>query len=168
MEIWISLTCNYHLVEKVHNSFTRCKCNSISRVESSILPRRKYKFLMVTVYYCYIRNCLTTVLISVTDRIAKDRDVSVWRALGKWTSTQLSQALKHRCQNHKWSMTFLFLFHMDCRYYFNSSYVKRSVTPLWPTSFIFFRREMYQIAKIVRSGVKICSVLPPNSTPAFS
>ncbi|AIE78921.1 group-specific protein [Bacillus cereus] len=67
--------------------------------------------LMVTVITAYITKLSNeTILISVTDRTAKERDVSVWRALAEMNMTQLSQALKQTMQEHKWSMTFLFLF----------------------------------------------------------
>lgn len=67
--------------------------------------------LMVTVITAYITKLSNeTILISVTDRTAKERDTSVWRALAEMNMTQLSQALKQTVQEHKWSMTFLFLF----------------------------------------------------------
>lgn len=81
----------------------------ISRVESDSSEGNIN--LMVTVITAYITKLSNeTILISVTDRIAKDRDVSVWRALAEINMTQLSQALKQTMQEHKWSMTFLFLF----------------------------------------------------------
>ena len=56
--------------------------------------------LMVTVITAYITKLSNeTILISVTDRTAKERDVSVWRALAEMNMTQLSQALKKRCKN---------------------------------------------------------------------
>ena len=80
----------------------------ISRVESDSSEGNIN--LMVTVITAYITKLSNeTILISVTDRIAKDRDVSVWRALAEINMTQLSQALKQTMQEHKWSMTF-FLF----------------------------------------------------------
>ena len=79
----------------------------ISRVESDSSEGNIN--LMVTVITAYITKLSNeTILISVTDRIAKDRDVSVWRALAEINMTQLSQALKQTMQEHKWSMTFLF------------------------------------------------------------
>ena len=52
--------------------------------------------LMVTVITAYITKLSNeTILISVTDRTAKERDVSVWRALAEMSMTQLSQALKN-------------------------------------------------------------------------
>ena len=97
----------------------------ISRVESDSSEGNIN--LMVTVITAYITKLSNeTILISVTDRIAKDRDVSVWRALAEMNMTQLSQALKQTMQEHKWSMT-LFSLYMDCRYYFNSSYKRSSL-----------------------------------------
>ena len=79
----------------------------ISRVESDSSEGNIN--LMVTVITAYITKLSNeTILISVTDRIAKDRDVSVWRS-AEMNMTQLSQALKQTMQEHKWSMT-LFLF----------------------------------------------------------
>ncbi|MGX5454907.1 hypothetical protein ACWKT0_10925 [Bacillus cereus] len=81
----------------------------ISRVESDSSEGNIN--LMVTVITAYITKLSNeTILISVTDRIAKDRDVSVWRALAEMNMTQLSQVLKQTMQEHKWSMTLLFLF----------------------------------------------------------
>ncbi|MDR4248606.1 hypothetical protein FO601_39125, partial [Bacillus thuringiensis] len=61
-----------------------------------------------TAYITTLSN--ETILISVTDRIAKDRDVIVWRSLAAMNMTQLSQALTQTMQEHKWAMTYLFLF----------------------------------------------------------
>ncbi|PFN26682.1 hypothetical protein [Bacillus cereus] len=81
----------------------------ISRVESDFSEGNIN--LMVTVITAYMTKLSNeTVLISGMDRMTKERDVSVWRALAEMNMTQLSQALKHTMQEHKWSMTFLFLF----------------------------------------------------------
>ncbi|EJS67177.1 hypothetical protein CON38_17990 [Bacillus cereus] len=81
----------------------------ISRVESDSSEGNIN--LMVTVITAYMTKLSNeTVLISGMDRMTKERDVSVWRALAEMNMTQLSQALKHTMQEHKWSMTFLFLF----------------------------------------------------------
>ncbi|EJS75009.1 hypothetical protein CN425_03650 [Bacillus cereus] len=81
----------------------------ISRVESDSSEGNIN--LMVTVITAYMTKLSNeTVLISGMDRMTKERDVSVWRALAEMNMAQLSQALKHTMQEHKWSMTFLFLF----------------------------------------------------------
>ncbi|PFW56494.1 hypothetical protein COL13_15105 [Bacillus cereus] len=81
----------------------------ISRVESDSSDGNIN--LMVTVITAYITKLSNeTILISGMDRMGKDREVSVWRALAEMNMTQLSQALKQAMQEHKWSMTFLFLF----------------------------------------------------------
>ena len=81
----------------------------ISRVESDSSEGNIN--LMVTVITAYITKLSNeTTLINGMDHMAKDRDVSVWRALAEMNMTQLSQALKQTIQEHKWSMTVLFLF----------------------------------------------------------
>lgn len=81
----------------------------ISRVESDSSEGNIN--LMVTVIAAYITKLSNeTILISGMDRMGKDRDVSVWRALAEMNMTQLSQTLKQAMQEHKWSMTFFFLF----------------------------------------------------------
>lgn len=67
--------------------------------------------LMITVITAYMTKLSNeTILISSTDRISKDLDASVWRALAEMNMPQLSHALKHTIQEHKWSVTALFLF----------------------------------------------------------
>ncbi|NWK70482.1 hypothetical protein HWX41_15730 [Bacillus paramycoides] len=81
----------------------------ISRVENDTSEGNTN--LMITVITAYMTKLSNeTILISGTDRISKERDVSVWRALAEMNMTQLSHALKHTIQEHKWSVTALFLF----------------------------------------------------------
>ncbi len=81
--------------------------------------------LMVTVITAYITKLSNeTILISVTDRTAKERDASVWRALAEMNMTQLSQALKQTVQEHKMVNDVSFSRYMGCLYYFNSSYIR--------------------------------------------
>ncbi|HDR7795436.1 TPA: hypothetical protein QCY19_004114 [Bacillus luti] len=79
----------------------------ISRVESD--PSEGNINLMVTVITAYMTKMSNeTILIGSVN--PKERDVSVWRALAEMNMTQLSEVLKRTMQEHKWSMTFLFLF----------------------------------------------------------
>ena len=81
----------------------------ISRVENDSSEGNMN--LMITVITAYMTKLSNeTILISGTDRISKERDVSVWRALAEMNMAQLSHALKHTIQEHKWSVTALFLF----------------------------------------------------------
>ena len=61
--------------------------------------------LMVTVITAYITKLSNeTILISVTDRIAKRSGCKCMEsALAEMNMTQLSQALKQTMQEHKWS-----------------------------------------------------------------
>ena len=66
--------------------------------------------LMITVITAYMTKLSNeTILISGTDRISKERDASVWKALAEMNMTQLSHG-EHTIQEHKWSVTALFLF----------------------------------------------------------
>ncbi|KFN04181.1 hypothetical protein D0U04_03270 [Bacillus clarus] len=67
--------------------------------------------LMMTVITAYMTKLSNeTILISGTDRLAKEHDASVWRALAEMNMTQLSHQLKDGVQKHKWSITICFLF----------------------------------------------------------